>query len=80
MVKKMNFDKTKLTYDEIRALSQADAASIAIETMEVKGYDVYFIDFGELRGYSYLVFKNNHQITDDFGNLECIKFRVWFKP
>lgn len=69
MVKKMNFDKTKLTYDEIRALSQADAASIAIETMDVKGYDVYFIDFGKLRGYSYLVFKNDHQITDDFGNL-----------
>ena len=69
MVKKMNFDKTKLSYDEIRALSQADAASIAIETMDVKGYDVYFIDFGPLRGYSYLVFKNDHQITDDFGHL-----------
>ena len=65
----MNFDKTKLTYDEISALSQEDAAGIAIETMEVKGYDVYFIDFGSLRGYSYLVYKNGHQITDDFGHL-----------
>jgi hypothetical protein len=62
-------DKNNLTYDEIRALFQADAASIAIESMDVKGYDVYFIDFGPLRGYSYLVFKNDHQITDDFGHL-----------
>ncbi len=62
-------DKTKLSYDEIRTLSQAEAAAIAIESMNIKGYDVYFIDFGPLRGYSYLVFKNNHQIIDDFGNL-----------
>ncbi len=62
-------EKNNLTYDEIRALSQEDAASIAIETMDIKGYDVYFIDFGPLRGYSYLVFKNSHQITDDFGHL-----------
>ena len=64
-------DKNKLTYDEIRALSQTDAAKIAIESMDVKGFDVYFIDFGSLRGYSYLVYKNGHQITDDFGNLHA---------
>ena len=64
-------DKTKLNYDEIRALSQTEAASIAIESMDIKGYSVYFIDFGPLRGYSYLVYKNEHQITDDFGNLHA---------
>ena len=60
-------DKKFLTYDEIRALSQEEAASIAIESMDIKGYDVYFINFGELRGYGYLVYKNGHQITDDTG-------------
>ena len=67
MDKKIN--KETLNYDEIRALSEVDAARLAIETMEIKDFNVYFIDFGTLRGYSYLVFKNGHQITDDFGNL-----------
>lgn len=67
MDKKIN--KETLNYDEIRALSETDAARIAMETMEIKDFNVYFIDFGPLRGYSYIVFKNEHQIIDDFANL-----------
>lgn len=54
-----------MNYDEIRAMSEEYAARNAIETMEIKGYTVYFIDFEGYFGYSYQVYKNGHQIIAD---------------
>ncbi len=64
-------DLSTLTYDEIRALPEVEAARSAIESMDIKGYNVYFIDFKGYRGYSYLVYKNNHVIIDDYANLRA---------
>lgn len=55
-----------MKYDDIAALSEEEASSIALEVMDIKGYTVYFIDFKGYYGYSYLAYKNKHQITEDF--------------
>lgn len=49
---------TKMTIQEIRALSEAEAKAMAIERVCIKGYTIYFVNLGEYFGYSYLVFKN----------------------
>ncbi len=60
----------RLSYDEIAALAEQQAKEFSEETKEIKGYNVYFIDFGRSRGgLGYLVYKNGHQIIDDFANI-----------
>ena len=48
--------------NEIQALTEVEAKTLAIETAEIKGYNIYFVNLGEYFGYSYLVFKNEHHI------------------
>jgi len=50
------------TIETIESLTESDAASIALETLDVKGHTVYLVDFGGYFGYSCLVFKNGHHI------------------
>ncbi len=50
------------TIEMIESMTEAEAASIALETLEVKGHTVYLVDFGGHFGYSCLVFKNGHHI------------------
>lgn len=48
--------------DDIQAMTEAGAATIALETLDVKGHTIYLVDFGGYFGYSCLVFKNGHHI------------------
>lgn len=48
--------------DDIRALTQEDAASMALEVLDIKGHTIYLVDFGGYFGYSCLVFKSGHHI------------------
>lgn len=48
--------------DDIQAMTEAEAAAIALETLDVKGHTIYLVDFGGYFGYSCLVFKNGHHI------------------
>lgn len=50
------------TITEIEAMTEDQASEMAIEKTDVKGFTVYFVDFGGYFGYSCLVFKNNHHI------------------
>jgi len=50
------------TIDMIQAMTETDAAAIALEKLDVKGHTVYLVDFGGYFGYSCLVFKNGHHI------------------
>lgn len=52
----------KYTIKDIEAMTEADAAAIALETLDVKGHTVYLVDFGGYFGYSCLVFKNGHHL------------------
>ena len=47
---------------EIEALTEAQAKEMAIETMDIKGHNAYFIDFEGYFGYSVCIFKNGHHI------------------
>ena len=40
------------TIRDIEALTEEQAAAMAIETASVKGHQVYFVDFGGYFGYS----------------------------
>lgn len=50
------------TIRDIEALTEAQAAEMAIEAATVKGHQVYFVDFGGYFGYSVLVFADGHYI------------------
>lgn len=50
------------TIRDIQAMTEADAATIALEKLDIKGHTVYLVDFGGYFGYSCLVFKNGHHI------------------
>lgn len=54
--------------DMIRALTFEDAKELAIESMEIKEHECFFVDFGGYFGYSVLVFKNGKHVhyVDDF--------------
>ena len=41
---------------------EEQARTLAEETAEIKGHQIYFVDFGGRFGYSRLVFKNHHHI------------------
>ena len=48
--------------DNIQALIETEAQAMALETMQIKEHNIYFVDFEGYFGYSCLVFKNNHHI------------------
>lgn len=50
------------TIRDIEALTEAQAAEVAIESATVKGHQVYFVDFCGYFGYSALVFADGHHI------------------
>ena len=64
----MNKKLQDYNIDDIRMMNEQDAKENALETMEIKGFTVYFIDFEGYFGYSYLIYKNNHHIhyADDY--------------
>lgn len=55
---------------EIEALSEQEVKALAQSSTQVKGHDVYFVDFGGAYGFSALVFKNGHHIyyADDYAS------------
>lgn len=46
----------------IEAITEDEAVRLAMETMEIKGHDIYFVDFGGYFKYSMLVFLNGKHI------------------
>lgn len=50
------------TIDMIEKISESDAQSMAMEHLEIKGHDVYLVDFGGCFGYSALVFADGMPI------------------
>lgn len=50
------------TIRDIEALTEAQAEEMAIEATEIKGHQIYFVDFGGYFGYSALVFADGHHI------------------
>ncbi|WP_024854739.1 DUF7659 family protein [Mediterraneibacter gnavus] len=52
----------------IKELTFEDAKELAIESMEIKEHECFFVDFGGCFGYSVLVFKNRKHVyyADDF--------------
>lgn len=56
------------TICDIEALTEAQAAKMAIEAATIKGHQVYFVGFGGYFGYSALVFADGHHIkyADDY--------------
>lgn len=48
--------------DMIQALTEPEAAAMALETLTIKEHTVYLVDFGGYFGYSALVFINGHHI------------------
>lgn len=50
------------TIRDIEALTEAQAEEMAIEATEIKGHQIYFVDFGGYFGYSVLAFADGHYI------------------
>lgn len=50
------------TIRDIEALTEVQAAKMAMEAVEIKGHQIYFVDFGGYFGYSALVFADGHHI------------------
>lgn len=48
--------------DDIENITEKEAQEMAIEEMQIKEHNIYFVDFGGYFGYSMLVFKDNHHI------------------
>lgn len=55
--------------DEIEAINEEQARGLALESMAIKGYNVYLVDFGGYYGYSRLVFADGRHIyyANDYG-------------
>ena len=52
----------RYTIKDIEKLTETEAQEIALESMEIKGDNIYFVNLANGFGYSCLVFKNNHHI------------------
>ena len=52
-----------LRWYDIEDLDEKQAKTMAIETAEIKGFNVYFIDFGEYFNYCALVYKDGRHIN-----------------
>lgn len=50
------------TINKIENITENAAQTLAIETLNIKGHNIYFVNFEGYFGYSCLVFKNNHHI------------------
>mgnify|MGYP005919428055 FL=1 len=50
------------TIRDIETLTEAQAAEMATEATEIKGHQIYFVDFGGYFGFSVLVFADGHHI------------------
>lgn len=50
------------TIRDIESMTEAEAASASLETLNIKGHTVYLVDFEGCFGYSCLVFLNGHHI------------------
>lgn len=48
--------------NDIENITESEAKEIAIESMDIKGHTVYFVDFGGYFGYSCLVFADGRHI------------------
>lgn len=48
--------------DEIQCLTEDAARAMALDTMRIKGHNVYFVDFGGYFGFSAIVFADGHHI------------------
>lgn len=55
-------NKKDWNISNIEALTEAEAQTMALETMQIKEHNIYFVDFVNAFGYSCLVFKNHHHI------------------
>ena len=51
-----------MTIHEIESLKYEEALKLALETAEIKGHQIVFVDLGEYFGYSALVFKDGMHI------------------
>ena len=51
-----------MNIDAIENLTYAQAKGMAIEEIEIKGHECFFVDLGDAFGYSILVFKNGKHI------------------
>lgn len=51
-----------MNIDAIENLTYIQAKGMAIEEMEIKGHECFFVDLGDAFGYSILVFKNERHI------------------
>lgn len=51
------------TIKEIEAMTEADVFTLAEDRATVKGYTLYFVDFGQWFGYSVAVFADGQHIT-----------------
>lgn len=58
-----NANTKNYTIHDIEALTEEQAAEMAEEMQNIKGHQVYFVDFGGYFGYSVLVFADGHHIT-----------------
>ena len=54
--------------EDIEKLTETEVQEIALESMVIKEFNVYFVNLAGKYGYSCLVFKNNHHIknADDY--------------
>ena len=57
-----NTTEEVITINQIEAMTEQDAQAAALETMRIKGHDIYFIDFGGYFQYSALVFFDGSHI------------------
>lgn len=55
-------DEHTWTIQEIEALTEQEAQTLALETMTIKEHTIYFVDFKGYFGYSCLVFADGHHI------------------
>ena len=54
--------KKEWMISDIESITEEQAKEMANDIMEIKGHNIYFIDFAGYFGFSYVVFKNNHHI------------------
>lgn len=55
-------EERKWLISDIDGITEEKAKEMAVEEMEIKGHNIYFINFDGYFGFSYVVFKNNHHI------------------
>ena len=66
---------------EIESLTEVEAKEMALETMQIKEHNIYFVDLGEYFKYSVLVFKNGKHIhyANDYELHHAGRERKWLR-